>query len=84
MSNGKIKPAKYISRVAAILVCREGDPIFGELVTKIEIDDQAAGEFIKVVQERGGEKERQEIEIDREEWPIIRDAINKLVGSLQD
>lgn len=84
MSNGKIKPAKYISRVAAILVCREGDPIFDELVTKIEIDDEAAGEFIKVSQEQGGEKDKQEIKIDREEWPVIRDAINKLVNSLQD
>lgn len=84
MSNDKIKPVKYISRVLEMIVCRQGDPIYGELVTKIKIDDEAAGEFIKIIQERGGEKERQEIEIDREEWPIIRDVINKLVGSLQD
>jgi len=39
---------QFETRVTAITVCRNGDPLFSESATLIEIVDEAAGEFVVV------------------------------------
>ena len=64
---------KYIKRTIKWTVVREKEPLFDELATDIEITDEAAGEFVEVKQhfDKNGK-----IQIDAEEWPAIREAIN--------
>lgn len=64
---------KYVVRVRSLLVAPEGEPMYSELATDIYIEDEAAGEFVEIKQERG------RIAINPEEWPTIRRAINRLV-----
>jgi len=64
---------KYIKRTVKWSVTREKEPLFDELATDIEITDEAAGEFVEVKQHLEGNGK---IQIDPEEWPAIREAIN--------
>jgi len=63
---------QMIQRVKAIIIHPEGKPIFDAMATTIEIDDEAAGEFVVV---RQGDKA---IAINPEEWPIIMDSIHEM------
>ena len=65
---------KYIKRAIKWTVVREKEPLFDELATDIEIVvDEAAGEFVEVTQHVEGSGK---IQIDPEEWPAIREAID--------
>ena len=55
-----------------MIVGVKGDQIFCESITEIEIVDEAAGEFLEVSQEGG------KLRFDAEEWPHVRDAIEKM------
>jgi hypothetical protein len=59
-----------------LVVVPEGEPIFSDFATHIEIDDHAAGEFVVVKQFQEGYGK---IGISPEDWPAIRKAIDKLV-----
>ena len=69
---------KYLTRATKVTISPEKEPIFSELSTHISIEDEAAGEFIKVEQVDNGF-----ITIDREEWPIIKAEIDKIVKALK-
>ena len=43
---------RYTSRITQITVLPVGEPIFSERATVISIDDEAAGEFITVKQQK--------------------------------
>ena len=64
----------YETRTTKMIVGVKGDQIFCESITEVEIIDEAAGEFIEVRQEDGSQKLR----FDAEEWPHVRDAIEKM------
>ena len=64
----------YETRTTKIAVGVKGDPIFSESITEVEIIDEVAGEFIEVRQEDGSQKLR----FDKDEWPHIRSAVNKM------
>lgn len=68
---------KYEQRVHTIVVVPAGKQIFDESATYIGIEDEAAGEFIKVWQIR--DDRDKDVRIDPEEWPVIRDAIDKIM-----
>ena len=72
---------QLVKQVTKISVRPEGEPLFSELNTDIEIDDESAGQFIVVSQART-DVEKCVVRIDREEWPILRDAIEEMVGLL--
>jgi len=55
-----------------MIVGVKGEQIFDDSVTEIEIVDEAAGEFLEVSQDD------QRLRFDAEEWPHVRDAINKM------
>lgn len=72
----------FEKRVTAITVCKVGEPIFSDYATRVEIVDEAAGEFVEVSQagREGGGK----IAIDSDEWPALRDAIDQLLNDCRD
>lgn len=69
-------------RVTAVTVCKKGEPIFSDYATRVEIVDEAAGEFVEVSQagREGGGK----IAIASDEWPALRDAIDELIAACRD
>jgi len=71
---------KYETRVISVIVCPRGEPTFSELVTRIEIVDEAAGEFIKVTQEGGHTDYGKSIAIEDGDWPVLRGAIDAMVA----
>ena len=55
-----------------MIVGIKGQQIFDDSVTEIEIVDEAAGEFLEISQEGG------KLRFDPEEWPHVRDAVEKM------
>jgi hypothetical protein len=68
----------YKTRTLKLLVAPEGESIFCDRATEIGIEDEAAGEFVVVTQHPDAGENR--IEIDKEEWPLIRAAIDEMIG----
>jgi hypothetical protein len=62
----------YETRTTKMIVGVKNQQIFDDSVTEIEIVDEAAGEFLEVSQEGG------KLRFDPEEWPHVRDAIEKM------
>ena len=69
-------------RVTAVTVCKKGEPIFSDYATRVEIVDEAAGEFVEVSQagREGGGK----IAVASNEWPALRDAIDELIAACRE
>ena len=72
----------YTSRPTRFVVAPAGEPIFSSFATTIEIDDEAGGEFVRVRQ-LPEENLPQVININVDEWPAIRSAINRAVRLCQ-
>ena len=62
----------YETRTTKMIVGVKGEQIFDDSVTEIEIVDEAAGEFLEISQDD------QKLRFDAEEWPHVRDAIEKM------
>ena len=69
---------EFETRISARIVNKKGEPIFSEYATLVEIDDEAAGEFVKVSQ-NGRNDKTDCIRITSDEWPSIRSAINDVM-----
>jgi hypothetical protein len=65
-----------MKRITQITVVPDGEPIFSERAVTISIRDEAAGEFVVVKQLTD---DPQEIAIDPEEWPALREAIDEMI-----
>lgn len=68
---------EYEVRHIALVVAPVGEPIFSEQATTIRIDDEAAGEFLVVSQSSDTGPDNC-IRIDPDEWPVLRDAIDRM------
>lgn len=68
----------YESRLIKKAVILNGKPIYDESVTYVEINDEAAGEFIVLNQ---GDNV---IKIDGDEWLTLRATIDEMVAILRD
>ena len=73
---------KYETRVTALVVLPVGQPTFSEMATTVEIADEAAGEFVEVKQR--GRVDIGKIQINPEEWPSLREAIDRLIAECRD
>jgi len=62
----------YETRTTKMIVGVKGEQIFDESITEIEIVDEAGGEFLEISQDE------QKLRFDAEEWPHVRDAIEKM------
>lgn len=69
------------TRVTRLLVVPQGEPMYSEMTTTVEIDDEVGGEFVVVSQE--GRDDIGKIAINPEEWPALRAAINRMVKACQ-
>lgn len=69
---------KYETRVTALVVLPVGQPTFSEMATTVEIADEAAGEFVEVKQR--GRIDIGKIQINPEEWPALREAIDRMIA----
>lgn len=67
----------YETLTKAVMILPKGEPIYGEMVTTVALDDEAGGLFVRVTQEPG--TGTQSITINAEEWPLIRAAIDAAV-----
>jgi hypothetical protein len=68
----------YEIRATKLIVAPEGEQVYSEMVTSVEIKDEAAGEFVMVSQ--SGRTDIGKIAISPEEWPALRDAINRMIS----
>lgn len=67
---------EYEVRTTAVIVVPKGEPIFSEAATTVRIDDEAAGEFL--VLEQSDDDRTHTVKISPEEWPTLRDAIDRM------
>lgn len=75
----------YIERITKITILPEGEPIFSEMATHIEVEDEAAGEYLIVSQDGGHvDSKPNSISISPDEWPKIKAAIDKMMKSLRE
>jgi hypothetical protein len=72
---------KYESRTTRVSIIPKGEPIFSQHGYHIEIDDEAAGEFVSVKYEDQGAKDG--MEIDPEVWPILRETIDAMFADIK-
>jgi hypothetical protein len=68
----------YSLRVTAWAYGPSGEPLYSEMQTVIEIVTEAAGEFVEVSQH--GHTDLGKIQINPDEWPGLRDAIEHAVA----
>lgn len=79
------KNQKYETRVTRVTVLPEGEPVFSERATHIEIEDEAAGEFVKVSQEGGNvDSEKFVLFGDRAEWNAIKSAAETMFNDIEN
>lgn len=65
----------YEIRPMAWVVHPRGEDKFSELATNIRIVDEGAGEYVEV--EQSGRKDLGKIAIDKDEWPALRETIER-------
>lgn len=75
--HAKTKTKTHECRATQYTISRPGEPTFAEGVIRIEIDDEAAGEYIVLTQD--GFQSTGRVSIDPDEWPLVRKTIDKLV-----
>ena len=66
------------TRTVQIIVLPKGQPLFSERATRVEVVDEAAGEFVVIRQEDG------EVGINPEEWPELRAAIDRMIAECRE
>jgi predicted lysophospholipase L1 biosynthesis ABC-type transport system permease subunit len=70
---------EFESRVLKVGLMQPGQSIFSENVYTVEIDDEAAGEYVVVRQvNHDGPEER--LSIDPRHWPALRAEIDRMVA----
>jgi hypothetical protein len=67
----------YEMLVSALTVKPIDEPIYSERATTVRIDDEAAGPFVVV--EQHGRDDIGKITIDIEEWPVLKNAIDRMI-----
>ncbi len=68
----------YETRIMELLVGPEGAPSHSDMATSVSITDEGGGEFVEV--EQSGGPGIGKISIARDEWPALRDAIDRLIA----
>ena len=69
----------YETRTISVVLLPEGEPLFSEMATIVRIEDESGGEFVVI--EQHGDTWNGKLAIEPSEWPVIREAINKMVES---
>lgn len=69
-----------VARNIAVMICRADEGVLGEYGTIIRVTDEGAGEFITLEPASSANK----IGVTKEEWPVMRDTIERLLRELRD
>ena len=72
------------TRTTRLHIMPKGEPIFSDQATVIEIDNEASGEFVVVSQPAMIGDYEGKVCIDAENWPALKDAIEKLLSDCRD
>jgi hypothetical protein len=67
-------------RITQLTVVPDGKPIYDETATSVEITDEGGGEFLIVRQVGSGDGQ---IRLDDNEWPTIREAIDRMMKEVK-
>jgi hypothetical protein len=67
----------YTVRPTRITIAPAGEPLFSEQATHVELDDEAAGEFV-VIRQTSESSKAGSVAIDFAEWPLIVQAVETL------
>ena len=73
------KTMEYETRIMKLSVLPIGAAIFSDGATCIEIEDEAGGEFV-IVSQHGKDSTNAQIAIDPAEWPILSEAIARMIA----
>ena len=68
---------KYETRIMKVAVGPANVDSYSELITTVEVVDEAGGEFVEVRQQTDNERF---IRIDKNEWPEMKAAIETMIG----
>jgi lysyl-tRNA synthetase class II len=68
-----------IKHITQIILAPKGEPIFSESAYKIEICDEASGQFVQVSSELGS-SESGTIAINVEDWQELKECINDMMN----
>lgn len=75
----------YQIRITRIHILPKGDPLFSPFATTIEIDDEAAGEYLNIIQQADTEESMiQQICIEPKNWPILKEGIQMMLQMIKD
>ena len=72
---------KYQSRVLDMVLLPEGKRVFDVGVINVEVTNEGAGEFLTVIQQTVDGQ--QEIKIDPEEWPHLKEMIDLMISNCE-
>jgi hypothetical protein len=75
---------KLEARTTQVTIVPEGERLFSEQATILTIEDEAAGEFLRIEQPRDKNTEKNEIRISPEEWPTIRETMDQLIKECRE
>lgn len=77
--------SNYRIRQTQLTALPDGEPIFSERATKIEIVDEAGGEYLRITQQtdRCLDPGLQSICIEGKEWDTIKRAIETLLDEIK-
>jgi hypothetical protein len=81
MTNTTQLPNDITRRVLKLHVGPQSEPIYSEMAYTVEIDDEAAGEFLIV---RDLSDDAGKIKIEPEHWLYLRAAIDELFHGLKE
>jgi hypothetical protein len=71
-------------RILKMGVNKVGEPIFAEGAVTVEIDDFAAGEFVKVKSNTDDPALEGYLCIDKREWPALRQTIDYMIKQCEE
>jgi len=74
--------SKMQTRVLSLAVVPGDQPICSEMATVVTIVDESGGEFVEVCQT--GRVDVGKIQINPEEWPALRDAIDTQINACRE
>lgn len=69
---------KWETRMVKLYVLPSGSRLHHDKATDVYIDDEGDGEFVAVAQDD------QTVRFERDEWPAVRDAIDRMVNEIRD
>lgn len=72
----------YEIRTVALVVNKKGCAVFDDHATRVEIVDEASGEFVEVRQNASTTSGL--IGITPEEWPLLREAIDRMIDECRE